>query len=126
MESGHHPPAQRGRNGRHEICLESGAVRQKQLDCLCRGHRHRGIGGGLPSRVDAAKLGATKAGELAVGSVLASDVFFPFPDGVEAAAEAGVTAVIQPGGSIRDKKVIARANELGLAMVFTGVRHFRH
>jgi phosphoribosylaminoimidazolecarboxamide formyltransferase/IMP cyclohydrolase len=85
-----------------------------------------GIGGGLPSRVDAAKLGATKAGDLAVGSVLASDAFFPFPDGVEAAAAAGVTAVIQPGGSIRDKKVIARANELGLAMVFTGVRHFRH
>jgi phosphoribosylaminoimidazolecarboxamide formyltransferase/IMP cyclohydrolase len=85
-----------------------------------------GIGGGLPSRVDAAKLGATKAGEKAVGSVLASDAFFPFPDGVEAAAEAGVTAVIQPGGSIRDKKVIARANELGLTMVFTGVRHFRH
>lgn len=85
-----------------------------------------GIGGGLPSRVDAVKLAATKAGEQASGAVMASDAFFPFPDGIEAAAEHGVKAVAQPGGSIRDKKVIARANELGLAMVFTGTRHFRH
>jgi phosphoribosylaminoimidazolecarboxamide formyltransferase/IMP cyclohydrolase len=85
-----------------------------------------GIGGGLPSRVDAARLAAAKAGEKAKGAVLASDAFFPFPDGVEAAAAAGVTAVIQPGGSIRDEEVIAAANQLNLAMVFTGVRHFRH
>jgi len=85
-----------------------------------------GIGGGLPSRVDAAQLAATKAGEKAQGAVLASDAFFPFPDGVEAAAGVGVTAVIQPGGSIRDEEVIEAANRLGLAMVFTGVRHFRH
>ncbi len=85
-----------------------------------------GIGGGLPSRVDAVKLAATKAGDKAKGAVMASDAFFPFPDGIEAAAAAGVTAVVQPGGSMRDETVIEAANRLGLAMVFTGVRHFRH
>jgi phosphoribosylaminoimidazolecarboxamide formyltransferase/IMP cyclohydrolase len=85
-----------------------------------------GIGGGLPSRVDAVKLAVTKAGERARGAVMASDAFFPFPDGVEVAAEAGATAVIQPGGSVRDEAVIAAADRLGLAMVFTGARHFRH
>ena len=85
-----------------------------------------GIGGGLPSRVDAVRLATTKAGERAQGAVMASDAFFPFADGVEAAAAAGVTAVIQPGGSVRDEEVIAAADRLGLAMVFTGVRHFRH
>ena len=85
-----------------------------------------GIGGGLPSRVDSVKLAATKAGAQARGAIMASDAFFPFADGIEAAAAAGVTAVIQPGGSIRDNEVIEAANELGLAMVFTGVRHFRH
>ncbi len=85
-----------------------------------------GIGGGQPNRVDAVRLAVMRAGERARGAVLASDAFFPFPDGVEEAAKAGVTAVIQPGGSIRDKEVIAAADRLGLAMVFTGVRHFRH
>jgi phosphoribosylaminoimidazolecarboxamide formyltransferase/IMP cyclohydrolase len=85
-----------------------------------------GIGGGLPSRVDAAKLAITKAGTRAKGAVLASDAYFPFADGVQVAAEAGVTAIIQPGGSIRDKEVIEAANQAGLAMIFTGVRHFRH
>ena len=85
-----------------------------------------GVGGGLPSRVDSVKLAASKAGPRASGAVMASDAFFPFPDGIEAAAAAGVTAVIQPGGSIRDKDVIEAANKLKLAMVFTGVRHFRH
>jgi phosphoribosylaminoimidazolecarboxamide formyltransferase/IMP cyclohydrolase len=85
-----------------------------------------GIGGGLPSRVDSAKLAAAKAGERAKGAVMASDAFFPFPDGLEVAAAAGVTAVVQPGGSVRDEEVIAAANQLGLAMVFTGIRHFRH
>jgi phosphoribosylaminoimidazolecarboxamide formyltransferase/IMP cyclohydrolase len=60
------------------------------------------------------------------GTVAASDAFFPFPDGVEAIAEAGATAIIQPGGSVRDAEVVAAANRLGLAMVFTGIRHFRH
>lgn len=85
-----------------------------------------GIGGGLPSRVDAVRLAITKAGTRAAGAVLASDAFFPFSDGIEAAAEAGITAVIQPGGSIRDKEAIEAANKVGIAMVFTGVRHFRH
>ncbi|MDM8519811.1 bifunctional phosphoribosylaminoimidazolecarboxamide formyltransferase/IMP cyclohydrolase [Anaerolineales bacterium HSG6] len=85
-----------------------------------------GIGGGLPSRVDAVKLAASKAGEKAKGAVMASDAFFPFADGVEAAAKAGVTAVVEPGGSIRDQEVIDAANRLNLAMVFTGIRHFRH
>lgn len=85
-----------------------------------------GIGGGLTSRVDAVKLAASKAGDRARGAVMASDAFFPFPDGIETAAAAGVTAVIQPGGSVQDKTVIEAANRLGLAMIFTGVRHFRH
>jgi phosphoribosylaminoimidazolecarboxamide formyltransferase/IMP cyclohydrolase len=93
---------------------------------LARDSATVGIGGGLPSRVDAVKLAVVKAGERARGAVMASDAFFPFPDGVEVAAEAGVTAVVQPGGSIRDEAVIATADRLGLAMVFTGVRHFRH
>jgi phosphoribosylaminoimidazolecarboxamide formyltransferase/IMP cyclohydrolase len=85
-----------------------------------------GIGGGLPSRVDAVRLAVAKAGERARGAVLASDAFFPFADGLEAAAEAGVTAVVEPGGSVRDDEVIAAADRLGVALVFTGVRHFRH
>jgi phosphoribosylaminoimidazolecarboxamide formyltransferase/IMP cyclohydrolase len=85
-----------------------------------------GIGGGLPSRVDAVKLALAKAGERARGAGLASDAFFPFPDGIEVAAEAGVTAVVQPGGSVRDAQVIEAADRLGLAMCFTGARHFRH
>ncbi len=93
---------------------------------LARKNTTVGIGGGLPSRVDAVKLAVTKAGEKSQGAVLASDAFFPFSDGIEAAAEAGVTAIIQPGGSIRDSQVIEAANKAGLAMVFTGTRHFRH
>jgi phosphoribosylaminoimidazolecarboxamide formyltransferase / IMP cyclohydrolase len=85
-----------------------------------------GIGGGLPSRVDAVRLAVTKAGDRAQGAALASDAFFPFPDGVDVAAEAGVTCVVQPGGSIRDQTVIDAANAADLAMIFTGVRHFRH
>jgi phosphoribosylaminoimidazolecarboxamide formyltransferase / IMP cyclohydrolase len=85
-----------------------------------------GIGGGLSSRVDAAQLAVAKAGEHAKGAVMASDAFFPFADGLEVAIKAGVTAVIQPGGSIRDKEVIAAANEASIAMIFTGTRHFRH
>ena len=85
-----------------------------------------GIGGGLPSRVDAANLAITKAGERAMGAVMASDAFFPFADALEAAIRAGVSAVIQPGGSIRDSEVIDAANRAGIAMVVTGTRHFRH
>ena len=85
-----------------------------------------GIGAGQMSRVDAARFGALKAVLPLAGSVAASDAFFPFADGLEVVAEAGATAVIQPGGSVRDEEVIAAANRLGVAMMFTGVRHFRH
>jgi phosphoribosylaminoimidazolecarboxamide formyltransferase/IMP cyclohydrolase len=85
-----------------------------------------GIGAGQMSRVDSAKLGVMKAQSPIKGTVMASDAFFPFRDSVDAAAEAGVTAIIQPGGSIRDEEVIQAADEHGLAMVFTGMRHFRH
>lgn len=85
-----------------------------------------GIGGGLPSRVDAARLAVEKAGARARGAVMASDAFFPFADGLEVTAAAGVTAVVEPGGSVRDDEVIAAADRLGLALVFTGARHFRH
>ena len=85
-----------------------------------------GIGAGQMSRVDAARFGAQKAVLPLKGTVAASDAFFPFPDGLEAIAAAGATAVIQPGGSMRDEEVIAAADKLGMAMVFTGIRHFRH
>ncbi|MEY2341201.1 bifunctional phosphoribosylaminoimidazolecarboxamide formyltransferase/IMP cyclohydrolase [Acidithiobacillus sp. IBUN Pt1247-S3] len=91
--------------------------------------RTLGVGAGQMSRVDAARCGATKAEELGFslqGAALASDAFFPFRDGVDAAGTAGVKAIIQPGGSIRDEEVIASANEHGIAMIFTSVRHFRH
>ena len=84
------------------------------------------IGAGQMSRVDAVRLGAMKAVLPLAGTVLASDAFFPFPDGVEEAAKHGVTAFVQPGGSVRDQEVVAAAERLGAAMVFTGVRHFRH
>jgi phosphoribosylaminoimidazolecarboxamide formyltransferase / IMP cyclohydrolase len=85
-----------------------------------------GIGAGQMSRVDAARFGAMKAVLPLKGTVAASDAFFPFPDGLEAVAAAGATAVIQPGGSVKDQDVIAAADGLGVAMVFTGIRHFRH
>jgi phosphoribosylaminoimidazolecarboxamide formyltransferase/IMP cyclohydrolase len=88
-----------------------------------------GIGAGQMSRVVSAKIAAMKAAEAKLevpGSVMASDAFFPFRDGIDAAAEAGIRAVIQPGGSMRDAEVIAAADQHGMAMVFTGVRHFRH
>jgi len=85
-----------------------------------------GVGAGQMSRVDAARFGAMKAALPLAGCVAASDAFFPFPDGLEAVAAAGATAVIQPGGSVKDQEVIAAADKLGMAMVFTGIRHFRH
>jgi len=88
-----------------------------------------GVGAGQMSRVYSAKVAGIKAADenLEVkGSVMASDAFFPFRDGLDAAAEAGITAVIQPGGSMRDNEVIAAADEHNIAMVFTGMRHFRH
>ena len=85
-----------------------------------------GVGAGQMSRVVSVEIAAKKAGDEAKGCVLASDAFFPFPDGVEAAAACGITAVIQPGGSVKDGDVIAAADAAGIAMLFTGVRHFRH
>ncbi len=85
-----------------------------------------GVGAGQMSRVDSVKIAVMKAQQSLQGSVVASDAFFPFPDGVEAAAEAGATAVIQPGGSVKDADVIATADRLGMAMLFTGMRHFLH
>jgi phosphoribosylaminoimidazolecarboxamide formyltransferase/IMP cyclohydrolase len=85
-----------------------------------------GVGAGQMSRVDSVRIGAAKAVLPLAGTVVGSDAFFPFPDGVEEAARHGVTGIIQPGGSVRDEEVIAAADKLNLAMVFTGVRHFRH
>ena len=88
-----------------------------------------GIGAGQMSRVYSARIAGIKAadeGLVVPGSVMASDAFFPFRDGIDAAAEAGITAVIQPGGSVRDDEAITAANEAGMAMIFTGMRHFRH
>ncbi|MEK7800995.1 MAG: bifunctional phosphoribosylaminoimidazolecarboxamide formyltransferase/IMP cyclohydrolase, partial [Pseudomonadota bacterium] len=94
-----------------------------------KGGKTVGIGAGQMSRIDSSRIAAWKAKEAGAaieGSVVASDAFFPFADGLLAAADAGATAIIQPGGSIKDKEVIAAANERGLAMVMTGMRHFRH
>ena len=85
-----------------------------------------GVGAGQMSRVDSCKIGAMKAQLPLKGTVAASDAFFPFPDGVEEIAKAGSTAIIQPGGSVRDQEVIEAADRHGMAMIFTGVRHFRH
>jgi phosphoribosylaminoimidazolecarboxamide formyltransferase/IMP cyclohydrolase len=93
------------------------------------GGRTVGIGAGQMSRVDSARIGRWKAEDAGLpldGAVMASDAFFPFRDGIDTAAEAGIAAVIQPGGSMRDEEIIAAANEHGIAMVFTGIRHFRH
>ncbi|MCI0587385.1 MAG: bifunctional phosphoribosylaminoimidazolecarboxamide formyltransferase/IMP cyclohydrolase [Planctomycetes bacterium] len=93
---------------------------------LARGRTVVGVGAGQMSRVDAVRLAIAKAGPRTKGSVLASDAFFPFPDGVEEAVAAGVAAILQPGGSVRDAESIAAADRAGAAMVLTGVRHFRH
>lgn len=93
---------------------------------LAKGTQTVGVGAGQMSRVDSVKIAAMKAVLPTQGSVLASDAFFPFRDGIDEAAKAGVSAIVQPGGSIRDDEVIAACNEHGIAMVFTGVRHFRH
>ena len=93
---------------------------------LARDESLLGMGAGQPSRVVSVAIALEKAGESARGSVMGSDAFFPFPDGVEMAARGGVTAIIQPGGSVRDEEVIRACDESNIAMVFTGIRHFRH
>ena len=93
---------------------------------LARDRALTGVGSGQPNRLESVRIAVDKAGDRAAGSVLASDAFFPFPDGLETAIAAGVTAAIQPGGSVRDEAVIAAADRADVAMVFTGTRHFRH
>ena len=96
---------------------------------FCKDNMTIGVGAGQMSRVYSTKIAAIKAADEGLdvkGSVMASDAFFPFRDGIDAAAEHGISAIIQPGGSMRDDEVILAANEHGLAMVFTGMRHFRH
>ena len=93
---------------------------------ITKGKSLVGLGVGQVSRVDAVKLAVAKAGKNAAGCVLASDAFFPFPDNVEEARKAGITAIIQPGGSVKDDESIAACDEAGVAMVFTGMRHFIH
>ena len=93
---------------------------------LSRENQSVGIGAGQMSRVDAAKIAVMKSILPTAGTVAASDAFFPFRDGLDVLADAGVTGIIQPGGSVRDEEVIAAADERGLAMIFTGERHFRH
>ena len=104
------------------------ACKHVKSNCILLAHDTQsvGIGAGQMSRVDAAIIAIRKAGEKAKGSVLASDAYFPFPDGVEIAGQAGISAIIQPGGSVNDAPVIEKADAYGIAMVLTGVRHFRH
>ena len=85
-----------------------------------------GIGAGQASRQVSVEIALRRAGDRAKLAVMASDAYFPFPDGIQLASQSGVTAIIQPGGSIRDEEVIAAADEAGLVMLFTGMRHFRH
>ncbi len=85
-----------------------------------------GLGAGQPNRLESVAIAARKAGDRARGAVMASDAFFPFPDGIQQGIEAGVTAVVQPGGSVNDQLVIDAADDAGIAMMFTGRRHFRH
>jgi phosphoribosylaminoimidazolecarboxamide formyltransferase/IMP cyclohydrolase len=93
---------------------------------LSKGGTAWGIGAGQQNRVESGQIAASKADGRAAGGACASDAFYPFPDGIEAAVEAGVSVVIQPGGAMRDDDIVTRANELGIAMIFTGERHFRH
>jgi phosphoribosylaminoimidazolecarboxamide formyltransferase / IMP cyclohydrolase len=96
---------------------------------FCEGGRTLGVGAGQMSRVDSARIASIKAANAGLGlagSAVASDAFFPFRDGLDVVIDAGAVCVVQPGGSVRDDEVIAAADERGIAMVFTGVRHFRH
>ncbi len=122
----------------HAVCLARGQARQVERHRFRKGRRDRLVSvPGQMSRVDSARIAVWKAEEAAkaagkdprellAGTAVASDAFFPFPDAMLVAADAGATAIIHPGGSMRDDKVIAAADERGLAMVVTGVRHFRH
>src|SRR5438874_4360266 len=128
--------ADRARSRRLPVRLDHRQACQVECDRLCQDGVTAGIGAGQMNRRDSARIAAIRAREAAeangwreprtVGLAVASDAFFPFADGLLSAAEVGATAVIQPGGSIRDEEVIAAADEANLAMLFTGMRHFRH
>jgi phosphoribosylaminoimidazolecarboxamide formyltransferase/IMP cyclohydrolase len=122
--------SQRAPTGEEWVALQFGWKVAKHVKSnaivYARAGQSVGVGAGQMSRVDSVKIGAAKAVLPVAGTVVASDAFFPFPDGVEEAVKNGATAFIQPGGSLRDAEVIAAADRLGVAMVFTGVRHFRH
>ncbi len=130
LESRHAPRADGSRDD--AICCLRGSVAwfvKSNAIVYAKDGATIGVGAGQMSRVVSARIASMKAADEGLdvaGSVMASDAFFPFRDGIDAAASAGVTAVIQPGGSMRDDEVIAAADEHGLAMVFTGMRHFRH
>jgi len=113
---------------RHDLAFAWRVVKHVKSNAivLAVGGRTAGVGAGQMSRVDSVRISIQKAGAASKGAVLASDAFFPFRDGVDEAARAGVTAIIQPGGSVRDDEVIQAANEHGMAMIFTGLRHFKH
>jgi phosphoribosylaminoimidazolecarboxamide formyltransferase/IMP cyclohydrolase len=100
--------------------VRSNAIVLSREQTLC------GVGAGQMSRVDSVEIAIRKAGERAAGSVLASDAFFPFPDSIHKAAQAGIAAIIQPGGSVKDAEVVAACNQHGIPMVLTGRRHFKH
>ena len=104
------------------------AVRHVKSNAIVLAHKLMliGVGAGQMNRVTSVQLAVEKASDRVRGSVLASDAYFPFADGVETAAKAGVTAIIQPGGSVRDEETIRMANRYAIAMIFTGQRHFRH
>lgn len=93
---------------------------------VARDHKNIGMGAGQPNRVQSARIALAQAGDASHGAVVASDAFFPFRDSIDELAAAGIAAIVQPGGSIRDEEVIQACNEHGIAMVFTGKRHFRH
>lgn len=108
--------------------LQWAIVQHVKSNAIVVGNEHRllGVGAGQMNRVQSVRLAIAQAGELVKGAVLASDAFFPFPDSIETAAEYGIAAIVQPGGSKKDSDVIAKANELGIAMCLTGIRHFNH
>ena len=111
-----------------DLAYAWGAVRHVKSNAivLARDRAVVGVGSGQPNRVESVRIATKRAGDTAAGAALASDAFFPFPDGIEEAAAAGVTAIVQPGGSVRDQHCFDAADRAGVAMLFTGVRHFRH
>ncbi len=116
---------------KQDLCFAWKVVKNIQSNAIvyARNQTTTGIGAGQMSRIDSVRIGLEKAQQSGIDlnhAVMASDAFFPFRDGIDKAAQAGITAIIQPGGSLRDQEVIAAANEFGLAMIFTGIRHFRH